>query len=44
MHLHGHDFWVLDAGYGSFNIGRTESLALVNTPREMSPFCRRVGI
>jgi FtsP/CotA-like multicopper oxidase with cupredoxin domain len=33
MHLHGHDFWVLDAGYGNFDPSMTNSLTLVNAPR-----------
>ncbi|KAK1657678.1 extracellular dihydrogeodin oxidase/laccase [Colletotrichum godetiae] len=33
MHLHGHDFWVLDSGYGNFDSNQTDRLALVNAPR-----------
>ncbi|KAJ5594712.1 uncharacterized protein N7459_000920 [Penicillium hispanicum] len=33
MHLHGHDFWVLNSGYGNFDSSMTDSLTLVNAPR-----------
>ncbi|KAL4934678.1 multicopper oxidase [Aspergillus undulatus] len=33
MHLHGHDFWVLGAGNGMFDISMKDSLMLVNAPR-----------
>ena len=33
MHLHGHDFWVLAAGYGDFDATKTDALTLVNAPR-----------
>lgn len=33
MHLHGHDFWVLNSGYGNFHTSMTDSLTLVNAPR-----------
>lgn len=33
MHLHGHDFWVLDSGYGNFDASMKDSLTLVNAPR-----------
>ncbi|KAF4847794.1 Laccase [Colletotrichum siamense] len=33
MHLHGHDFWLLDAGYGNFDLDQTDRLTLVNAPR-----------
>ncbi|OJJ38260.1 hypothetical protein ASPWEDRAFT_734450 [Aspergillus wentii DTO 134E9] len=33
MHLHGHDFWVLQSGYGEFDSSQTDSLTLVNAPR-----------
>ncbi|KAI3528810.1 multicopper oxidase [Colletotrichum filicis] len=33
MHLHGHDFWILDSGYGNFDSTQTDRLTLVNAPR-----------
>jgi FtsP/CotA-like multicopper oxidase with cupredoxin domain len=33
MHLHGHDFWLLQAGYGNFDSSMVDSLTLVNAPR-----------
>ncbi|KAJ6023770.1 extracellular dihydrogeodin oxidase/laccase [Penicillium herquei] len=33
MHLHGHDFWVLDSGYGNFDLSMKGELTLVNAPR-----------
>lgn len=33
MHLHGHDFWLLQAGYGNFDSSMVDSLTLVNSPR-----------
>ncbi|KAJ5618562.1 extracellular dihydrogeodin oxidase/laccase [Penicillium herquei] len=33
MHLHGHDFWVLDSGYGNFDLSMKSQLTLVNAPR-----------
>ncbi|KAJ5715508.1 extracellular dihydrogeodin oxidase/laccase [Penicillium malachiteum] len=33
MHLHGHDFWVLDSGYGNFDLSMKCELTLVNAPR-----------
>lgn len=32
IHLHGHDFWVIDQGYGTWN-NDTSSLDLANAPR-----------
>lgn len=31
MHLHGHDFWVLDSGYGNYD--STQTLSLIDKPR-----------
>jgi FtsP/CotA-like multicopper oxidase with cupredoxin domain len=33
MHLHGHDFWILDSGYGNFDTSMKDGLTLVNAPR-----------
>lgn len=33
MHLHGHDFWILDSGYGTFDPSQVDTLSVVNTPR-----------
>jgi len=33
MHLHGHDFWLLQAGYGNFDSSMVDSLTLINAPR-----------
>lgn len=33
MHMHGHDFWLLDSGYGNWDSSMKSSLTLVNAPR-----------
>ena len=33
MHMHGHDFWLLDSGYGNWDTSMKSSLTLVNAPR-----------
>ncbi|CAG7959720.1 unnamed protein product [Penicillium salamii] len=33
MHIHGHDFWLLQSGYGNFDSSMVDSLTLVNAPR-----------
>ncbi|KAJ5967657.1 hypothetical protein N7501_003905 [Penicillium viridicatum] len=33
MHLHGHDFWLLQSGYGNFDSSMVDSLKTVNSPR-----------
>lgn len=33
MHLHGHDFWVMDSGYGNYDANQTDALSMVDKPR-----------